>query len=159
MEIHNNEITQKGGTRGGDESSGDAEIIEIETNEKSSEYSQVPDENKPFNMSEWLDTESFPASQNSMLASWRAFTQGFLGTDLKMSDDVKDICQNHEDKMVDLRPYMIENVYRCTRFDYLPIILQIFQHHHLRHLVVVNPINNRIEGVITRQDIFMYMPL
>ena len=38
------------------------EIIEIETNEKSSEYSYIPDENRPFNMSEWLDTESFPAS-------------------------------------------------------------------------------------------------
>lgn len=60
MEIHNAEITQKGGARA-DESE-DQEIIEIETNEKSSEYSYIPDENRPFNMSEWLDTESFPAS-------------------------------------------------------------------------------------------------
>lgn len=52
--------------------------------------------------------------------------------------------------MIDLRPYMIENVHKCTRFDYLPLILSSFRFHHVRHMVVVNPINNKLEGVITR---------
>jgi len=82
-----------------------------------------------------------------------------MGTDKKMDDMVKDICEKHKDELIDLRPYMIENVHKCTRFDYLPLILNTFRYNHLRHLVVVNPINNRLEGVITRQDIFMYMPL
>lgn len=110
-------------------------------------------------MSEWLDTDAFPPSQNSMMLSWRLFTQDFMGTDKKMDENLKDICEKHKDKMIDLRPYMIENVHKVTRFDYLPVILHTFRFNHLRHLVVVNPINNRLEGLITRQDIFMYMPL
>lgn len=94
-----------------------------------------------------------------MVINWNKFTQDFLGVDKKMDENIKDICEKQLDRMIDLRPYMIENVHKCTKFDYLPLILSTFREHHLRHLVVVNPNNYRIEGVITRQDIFMYMPL
>lgn len=52
--------------------------------------------------------------------------------------------------MVDLRPYIIENPEMCTRFDYLPKILKRFRHMNLRHIIVVNPVNGTIEGMITR---------
>lgn len=161
MEIHTNERLDKTGQLK-DELSDEQEIIELDTCEedKSSNFSHdTPDANKPFSMSDWLDTEHFPTSENSMLLSWHKFTTGFLGLDKKLDDNIKDICEKHQDKMVDFRPYMIENVHKVTRFDYLPLILQTFQQQHLRHLIVVNPINSKLEGVITRQDIFMFMPL
>lgn len=156
MEIHTND--PKSGKK---EESDDNEIIEIDTEGKSSQYTYdaKPDANKPFSMSEWIDTESFPMSNNSMVADWRLFTTSYLGMDKKLDENIKDICEKHMDKMIDLRPYMIENVHKVTRFDFLPLILQTFREHHLRHLSVVNPTNNRLEGVITRQDIFQYMPL
>lgn len=39
------------------------EIIELETGEKSSQYSDdTPEQDKPFNLAEWIDTEAFPSS-------------------------------------------------------------------------------------------------
>ena len=132
----------------------------MQRSDQSSNYSRgTPETEKPFDQQEWLDVDAFPVSQNSMKLSWRLFTQDFRAIDKKLDDTLKDICEKNKDKMLDLRPYMIENVHKCTRFDYLPVILNTFRFNHLRHLVVVNPINNRLEGIITRQDIFMYMPL
>lgn len=85
-----------------------------------------------------------------MILHWSHFTQDFLGNDKKMDEVIKDICEKNKDRMIDLRPYMIENVHKCTRFDYLPLVLNSFRFHHVRHMVVVNPINNKLEGIITR---------
>lgn len=54
---------------------------------------------------------------------------------------------------------MIESPEVCTKFDFLPKIVARFRHLHLRHLVVTNPFNGQLEGMITRGDIFNYMPL
>ena len=72
---------------------------------------------------------------------------------------MKDISEKNGDKLIDLRPYLIENAEKVTRFDYLPKILNRFRLLSLRQLMVVNPVNNHVEGVITRKDIFAYMPL
>lgn len=128
MEIHNNEMQKKTGVSNKNKDSDDDEIIQMETDDGSSHSTYgTPEVDKPFSLSEWLDTESFPQSQNSMTTSWRSFTTDFLGVDKKLDDNIKDICEKHMDKMIDLRPYMIETVPKVTRFDYLPLILKTFQ--------------------------------
>jgi predicted transcriptional regulator len=90
---------------------------------------------------------------------WTEFTRDFIGLDLRLNNELCHLCETHGDKMMDLRPYLVENPEICTRFDFLPKILKRFRHMNLRHLIVVNPLNNNVEGIITRQDIFTWMPL
>jgi hypothetical protein len=82
-----------------------------------------------------------------------------MSLDIAMSPEVKQICEDHLDHIIDLRPYMIENPEKCQKYDFLPKILARFRHLHLRHLCVINPINGELDGLITRQDIFNWMPL
>ena len=58
---------------------------------------------------------------------------------MKLDAKIEAMCDQAPDKLVDLRPYMIENAEHCTRFDFFPKIVNRFRHLHLRHLVVVNP--------------------
>ena len=105
---------------------------------------------KPFDYKKYFDYDAFPESQADVLISWRKFTRDFTSLDLKLDKALETQCQSAPDKLVDLRPYMIENAEHCTRFDFLPKILARFRHLHLRHMVVVNPQNNQLEGMITR---------
>mmetsp|Transcript_17794 Transcript_17794/g.30156 ORF Transcript_17794/g.30156 Transcript_17794/m.30156 type:complete len:83 (+) Transcript_17794:2600-2848(+) len=82
-----------------------------------------------------------------------------MGLDKMIDAEVQEVCELHGDKMIDTRPYLIDNPEVITRFDFLPKILKRFRHMNLRHLIVVNPINHSVEGIITRQDIFTWMPL
>jgi CBS domain-containing protein len=90
---------------------------------------------------------------------WTEFTRDFESLDLKLTPSISHICEKHSEKLVDLRPYMIENPETCTKWDFLPKILSRFQHLHLRHLIVVNPVTGHLEGMITRKDIFTWMAL
>ena len=80
MEIYNNEKHQKTGGQK-EEIPEELDIIELETEGKSSRYTYdaTPDANRPFSLSEWMDTESFPPSNNSMVLGWRQFTTEFMG--------------------------------------------------------------------------------
>lgn len=65
MEIHNNEIQQKTGGKNEEIVSEDPKMIELDTDGQSSDdsyYSGKSKVNRPFSMSEWLDTEAFPSS-------------------------------------------------------------------------------------------------
>ena len=115
--------------------------------------------NRPFNLRDYYDYDSFPESQANDVLSWTHFTRDFHSLDKVVTPEIKDICQKQPDKLLDLRPYMIENPETCTKFDFLPKILNRFTNMHLRHLTVVNPVTGHIEGMITRQDIFKWMPL
>lgn len=87
----------------------------------------------------------------------------YFNTDLWSSDrtysEVKEICITHQEKRIDLRPYIIETPYIVQTTDKLPKILDLFRHMHLRHLPVVSPADGSLRGIITRQDIFAYMSL
>ena len=109
---------------------------------------------KPFNLKEFYDFDSFPESKGFSILSWKLFTRDFKSLDAKCTGEIAHICENHLEKLVDLRPYMIENPETCNKHDFLPKILNRFLNLHLRHLIVVNPNNGGLEGMITRQDIF-----
>lgn len=101
----------------------------------------------------------FPESTGHSVLSWECFTRDFKSLDLKLTSELIHVCENNEEKLIDLRPYMITNPETCTTFDFLPKIHSRFRNMHLRHMIVVNPTNNRLQGIITRQDIFTFMPL
>ena len=115
--------------------------------------------NKPYNHKTYYDYDNFPESSGHSCLPWTDFTRPFMSLDLKLDKLVEHICNQHVDKLVDVRPYMIENPETVTRYDLLPKILGRFRLMHLRHLTVVNPTNNHLEGMITRQDIFNWMPM
>jgi len=114
---------------------------------------------KPFVLKDFYDYDQFPESKGYSVLSWTHFTRDFLGLDKVVTNELHDICEKQSDKLVDIRPYMIENPETCTKFDFLPKILSRFTSMHLRHLIVVNPVTGHLEGMITRQDIFKWMPL
>ena len=89
---------------------------------------------------------------------WHYFNCDFYSNDRKYSE-VADIIEKNIDKLVDLRPYMIETPFLAQSTDRLQKILDVFRHMHLRSLPITNPGTGALEGIITRQDIFAYMSL
>ena len=114
---------------------------------------------KEFTLKEFYDYDNFPESTGSAVLPWTDFTRDFMSLDIAMTPAVKQYCENTPDSWIDMRPYMIENPEKCTRYDFLPKVLARFRHMHLRHLCVTDPTDGTLEGVITRQDIFLWMPL
>ena len=49
---------------------------------------------------------------------------------------------------------MIKNPLKVLTTDLIERVLELFRHHHLRHLPVVTPGNSHLVGMITRQDVF-----
>jgi len=45
---------------------------------------------------------------------------------------------------------MIETPFQAQTTDKMQKLLDIFRHMHLRHLLVTNPANGELEGIITR---------
>jgi len=54
---------------------------------------------------------------------------------------------------------MNEQPEKCTKFDFLPKLLDRFRNLNLRHIFVVDIYNGKCVGVINRGDLFTYMPL
>jgi len=80
-------------------------------------------------------------------------------SDRVYDDNIQDICKMYPEKLVDLRPYMIEEPYIVHTTDKLPKCLDLFRHFHLRALPVIDPNDNSLVAILTRQDIFAYMAL
>lgn len=102
------------------------------------------------------DAAILPVSKD--ILDWRQFNSNYYSQDLDYKE-VEDICNKHWDRMIDVRPYMIETPFVAQSTDRLQKILDIFRNMHLRALPVLNPATGGLEGIITRQDIFAYMSL
>ena len=79
-------------------------------------------------------------------------------TDRKVGE-VEDIMLNNLERLVDLRPYMIEEPYLVYTTDKLNKCLELFRNMHLRALPVVDPNEGSCVFVLTRNDLFSYMSL
>ena len=106
-----------------------------------------------------LDYHIFPESEDAEVLDWTDFAVPFDSLDRQLGYILPDICEQNLDKLIDLRPYMIEDPETCSKYDFLPNIVARFRHLHLRHLIVTNPFNGKLDGIITRGDIFNWMPL
>lgn len=100
-----------------------------------------------------------PLDDTKVILSWMQFRVDYTSLDKELDDNLIEICEKHATELVDLRPYMIEHPETCTQLDFLPKVLARFRALHLRHLIVTNPYSGHAHGIITRGDIFKYMPL
>jgi CBS domain-containing protein len=103
-----------------------------------------------------LDEDIYPMSE--AMITWEHLNVDFKSS-TKEYKDIIHSCEQNTCRMIDLRPYMIEEVYTVSTKDKLGKILTLFRYMHLRHLPVVHERTGKLEGIITRQDIFSYMSL
>ena len=108
---------------------------------------------------ETLEFDTMPVDDTKVTLSWYHFRVDYTSLDKQLNDETTEICLKNANELVDLRSYMIEHPEVCTVLDFLPKILARFRALHLRHLIVTNPFTGHAHGIITRGDIFKYMPL
>jgi len=68
----------------------------------------------------------------------------------RQMSEVADICGRYSHKLIDMRPYMIEEPYIIHTTDKLPKVLELFRHFHLRALPVIDPNDGLPVAVLTR---------
>jgi len=118
------------------------------TSEKAALLKQVEERKKVLGQFTLLQDEHEIPIQPNML-DWRCFNSDYYSNDLSY-DEVKDIIAAHTDRMIDVRPYMIETPFVAQSTDRLQKILDIFRNMHLRCMPVINPGSGALEGIITR---------
>ena len=76
-----------------------------------------------------------------------------------MDESVENTLKLNKTESIDFRPYIIENPITVFLNDPLIKLVDLFRKQHLRHMIVINPKNGKLSGIITRQDLFMYLDL
>jgi CBS domain-containing protein len=94
-----------------------------------------------------------------MILPWQYFTRSFHGLDLTVDDEVLNTLRLNKGESIDFRPYIIENPITVFLNDPLIKLVDLFRKMHLRHMIVIDPKNGKLSGIITRQDLFMYLDL
>ena len=69
------------------------------------------------------------------------------------------IVDEYAEEWLDLRPYMWEDPIKVSVYAKIKDVLELFRMHHLRHLIVVDPSDGQLAGIVTRKDLFAYMSL
>ena len=101
----------------------------------------------------------YPPTPDNQKIDWKVFNKNYYCDELDASHLLDTVLVDHADELIDLRPYMIEHPYQVYTSDFMHKIIEMFRHHHLRHLPVVYPRDGTVAGIITRKDIFTYLPL
>ena len=55
------------------------------------------------------DAEKFPETPYPLILPWKHFCRDFWSNDLKVTREIKAVCEYYENYMVDFRPYLIES--------------------------------------------------
>jgi len=93
------------------------------------------------------DEEEIPTTNEQL--DWRCFLVDFYSND-RQYKEVEEIVEANLDKMIDIRPYIIDTPYLAQSTDRLTKILELFRHMQLRAIAVTNPGTGALEGIITR---------
>lgn len=88
---------------------------------------------------------------------WNKFCRDFWSNDMEVTDEHKSICKYNLNAMIDLRPYLIENPMMVMTTDYLSKCVDYMRKFHMRHIPVLHPSNGKLQGIITRQDLFKWL--
>ena len=102
------------------------------------------------------DESEIPITNDTL--DWRLFNVDFYSND-RQYNEIEKVVEANLNKMIDIRPYIIDTPFLAQSTDRLQKVLDMFRHMHLRILPVTNPGTGVLEGVITRQDLFAYMSL
>jgi CBS domain-containing protein len=62
-------------------------------------------------------------------------------------------------QLVDFRPYSNEDPMTVVPTNTMLKCCELFRKMHLRHLPVIDRFSGKVVGMITRQDLFMWMDL
>ena len=133
---------------------GDMVISSI--NDESVKQSLMNRQSSETQLEDDRDEALFPR-QKPML-KWQDLNQDFY-SDSKDFHTITHLIKDNNEKMLDFRPYMIERPFVVSKKDSISKVHMIFRQMHLRQLLVINDDNGKLEGIITRQDIFQYMSL
>jgi CBS domain-containing protein len=98
------------------------------------------------------------APQTGKILDWWLFNADMYSSDRNVME-VEAIMESNFHRLVDLRPYMIEDPYIVYTTDKLYKCLELFRTMHLRALPVIDPNDGSCVFVLTRQDLFAYMSL
>lgn len=90
------------------------------------------------------------------ILDWHFFNVD-LWSNQRSYEEVADISTKFSQKLIDLRPYLVEEPYVIHITDKLPKVLDMFRHFHLRALPVLDPNDGSPVAVLTRADLFAYM--
>ena len=101
----------------------------------------------------------FPETPKESIINWVEFNTNVNSDEVDASYVLENIVDNYAEEWLDLRPYMIENPIKVSVYAKMKDVLELFRMHHLRHLIVVNPNDGQLAGIVTRKDLFAYMGL
>ena len=131
--------------------------VQVQSDHGSQKVKRVKQRKQVLEQFTMLQDQAEIPTVNEVL-DWRYFNTDFYSHDREFSE-VAEICKDNIDKLIDIRPYIIDTPFLAQSTDRLQKILEVFRHMHLRTLPVTNPGTGALEGVITRQDLFAYMSL
>ena len=101
----------------------------------------------------------FPETPKENILNWSEFNTNVNSDEVDATYVLENIVDQYSEEWLDLRPYMIENPLKVSVYAKMKDVLELFRMHHLRHLIVVNPNDGQLAGVVTRKDLFAYMGL
>jgi len=90
------------------------------------------------------------------LLPWPKFNADYHST-TKDYKTVEEIAKANEDKMIDIESYMILNPYTIPSDMDMKNAILVFHENSLRHLPCVNPENNELVGILTREEIAHFL--
>ena len=109
---------------------------------------------------EWdLDYDAqngFPETPEGKRLPWHEFCVDIYSNEADATDVLENVVEDCHEEWIDLRPYMIESPMTVSVHDKFYKVLEQFRINHCRHMLVIDPANGALRGVITRKDIFSY---
>ena len=111
------------------------------------------------NYTDLFDNEIYPKTRTEDIVPWDQFTRDFESKDIEYDAHYQAICEANKDKLIDFRPYCINNPFVVMTTDFISKACELFRKMHLRQLIVVHPSNGSLCGVITRADLFRFLDL
>lgn len=105
---------------------------------------------------EYDSKNGFPETPAHKTLLWSDFPVDIYSNEADATNVITDVIEDCHEEWIDLRPYMIESPIAVSVHDKFYKVLEQFRINHCRHLMVVDPANGALKGVITRKDIFAY---
>ena len=91
------------------------------------------------------------------LPHWSKFNHNITSSEPDVKSVLKMLRDCGKNELFDLRPYMIVEPVKLDQYSLLGEALQLFRLHHMRHLLVVSPLDCSLQGIITRKDLHVFM--
>ena len=106
--------------------------------------------------SHWDERVGYPMTPPEEVLHWKKFNVNIYSDEVEPGNILQTL-KNDDHEWIDLRPYIIEFPQKVSRFSKLSKALELFRTYHLRHLLVINPKDDSLAGIITRKDLDAFL--